>query len=183
MVKWIDTYRNGNIAEIGNYTQNKRDGKWEGWYDTGAKKYECNYINGNKSGLYQEWDINGKITKNITYNSGHRIKEYEVVKDGNGFMEINKIHGFLDGKWIRWYAEGIKEEEGEYSEGTKVGTWSRYNINGQIIEEINYDNKGRNLYEITYYNNGTVREYKDYFSKTVQEYNIDGSKKGDFSPF
>ena len=25
--KWIDSYRNGNIAEIGNYTQNKRDGK------------------------------------------------------------------------------------------------------------------------------------------------------------
>ena len=77
----------------------------------------------------------------------------------------------------------ITGEEGEYSKGTKVGTWSRYNINGQIIEEINYDNKGRNLYEITYYNNGTVREYKDYFSKTVQEYNIDGSKKGEFSPF
>ena len=93
-------------------------------------------------------------------------------------MEINKKHGFLDGKWIRWYAEGLKQEEGEYSEGTKVGTWSRYNIDGQILEEINYDNKGRNLYEITYYNNGTVREYKDYFSKTVQEYNIDGSKKG-----
>ena len=31
--------------------------------------------------------------------------------------------------------------------------------------------------------NGTVKEYKDYFSKTIQEYNIDGSKKGDFSPF
>ena len=50
----------------------------------------------------------------------------------------------------------------------KVGTWSRYNIDGQILEEINYDNKGRNPYEITYYNNGTVREYRDYFSKTVK---------------
>ena len=181
--KWIESYSNGNIAEIGNYIQNKRDGKWEGWYKTGNKKYECNYTNGNKSGLYQEWDLKGKITKNITYSFGKRIKEYEVVKDANGYMEINKKHGFLDGKWISWYAEGLKQEEGEYSEGIRVGTWSRYNINGQILEEINYDSKGRNLYEITYYNNGTVREYKDYFSKTVQEYNIDGSKKGEFSPF
>ena len=39
------------------------------------------------------------------------------------------------------------------------------------------------IYEITYYKNGTVKEYKDYFSKTIQEYNLDGSKKGDISPF
>ena len=98
-------------------------------------------------------------------------------------MEINKKNGFLSGQWIKWYAPGFKEEEGEYNQGIKVGTWSRYNIDGLIMEELNYDNQGRNLYEITYYKNGTVKEYKDYFSKTIQEYNIDGSKRGDFSPF
>ena len=88
--KWINSYTNGNIAEMGNYTQNKRDGKWEGWYETGYKKYECIYINGNKSGLYQEWDLKGKIIKNITYSFGQRIKEYEVVKDGTGLWKLIK---------------------------------------------------------------------------------------------
>ena len=181
--KWIETYTNGNIAEIGNYSNDRKDGKWEGWFISGIKKYECNYNKGNKSGLYQEWNLDGKNIKNITYKIGKRIKEYEFIKDGNRFMEINKKNGFLDGRWVRWYATGLKEEEGDYSKGIRVGTWSRYDINGQIIEESNYDNKGRNLYEITYYKNGTVKEYKDYFSKTIQEYNLDGSKKGDFSPF
>ena len=106
-----------------------------------------------------------------------------MVRDGNGYMEINKKNGFLSGQWIKWYAHGIKEEEGEYNQGIKVGTWSRYNIDGIIVEELNYDNQGRNLYEITYHKNGTVKEYKDYFSKTIQEYNSDGSKKGEFFPF
>ena len=86
-------------------------------------------------------------------------------------MEINKAYGKLDGLWIRWYSEGKKEEEGLYSRGTKIGTWSRFGTNGVVIEEWNFDNQGRNLYEVTYYDNGTVKEYRDYFSKTVQEYN------------
>ena len=111
------------------------------------------------------------------------MKEYLVLKDGNGYMEINKLDGILDGPWIKWYSKGKKEEDGEYKNGVKVGTWSRYNSLGLIIEEWNYDNQGRNLYEITYYKNGTVKEYRDFFSKTIQEYNIDGSKKGQTIPF
>ena len=64
-----------------------------------------------------------------------------------------------------------------------MGTWSKYGMNGVVIEEWNYDDQGRNLYEVTYYDNGTVKEYKDYFSKTLQEYNADGSLKGDKVPF
>ena len=36
-------------------------------------------------------------------------------------------------------------------------------MNGVVLEEWNFDNRGRNLYEVTYYDNGTVKEYKDYF--------------------
>jgi antitoxin component YwqK of YwqJK toxin-antitoxin module len=72
------------------------------------------------------------------------------------------MYGKLNGPWARWYADGKKEEEGAYKKGTKIGTWSRYGMNGVVIEEWNFDNKGRNLYEITYYDNGTVKEYRDH---------------------
>ena len=58
-----------------------------------------------------------------------------------------------------------------------------YNIDGQILEEINYDNKGRNLYEISYYNNGTVREYKGLLFKNSPRIQYRWFKKGNFSPF
>ena len=91
--KWIETYKNGNLAEIGNYSLDKKDGKWEGWFKTGNKKYECTYIHGTKSGAYQEWDMNGKVLKNIIYSAGKRIQEYEVIRDGAGYMEINTYRG------------------------------------------------------------------------------------------
>ncbi|MBA64803.1 MAG: hypothetical protein CMG55_03275 [Candidatus Marinimicrobia bacterium] len=181
--KWTRIYKNGNKAEDGKYKNGVRNGEWKGWFMSGDISYSCFYKNGNKSGLYQEWNLYGEIVKEIQYENGKRIQEYLLVKDGKGFMEINKKDGFLNGPWTKWYAPGKKEEVGEYKDGIKVGTWSRYNLAGNIFEEFNYDNQGRNLYEITYYKNGTVKQYRDYFSKTVQEYNIDGSKKGDYSPF
>ena len=179
--KWTRWYINGNIAEKGNYKNG--NGLWEGWYVSNAKQFNCEYENGDKVGTFQEWDVRGELIKKIDYNRGKRIREYLVVRDGNGHMELNKINGVLDGSWVKWYSKGKKEEVGEYKDGVKVGTWSRYNLSGLILEEWNYDNQGRNLYEITYYKNGTVKEYRDYFSRTVQGYNMDGSKKGRFTPF
>jgi len=181
--KWIRRYANGAIAEEGNYYNGEKQGQWVGWYKTNKKQFTCDYDNGNKVGKYIEWNLNDEIIKQIDYYGGKRVKEYLVLLDGNGYMEINKINGVLDGSWIKWYSKGKKEEEGTYQNGVKTGTWSRYNLKGLIIEEFNYDNQGRNLYEITYYKNGTVKEYRDFFSKTVQEYNMDGSKKGQTTPF
>ena len=180
---WTRWYGNGQKAEEGLYKNGKRSGNWNAWYKNVKKKYTSQYLAGKRSGTYREWNSRGKKIKEIDYSDGTRIREYIVVKDGNGFMEINKVYGTLDGSWIKWYAEGKKEEDGEYKGGMKIGTWSRYNMTGVVVEEWNYDNKGRNLCEITYYNNGTVKRYCDYFSKTIQEYNMDGSMKGEKVPF
>ena len=181
--QWTRWYKNGNKAEEGKYKDGKRSGEWNGWYRSSKKNFSCIYEDGKRAGNYVEWNSKGKKVKEIYYSEGKRIKEYLVIRDSNGFMEINKKYGKLDGSWSRWYADGIKEEEGAYKNGTKVGTWSKYGMNGVVIEEWNFDNQGRNLYEVTYYDNGTVKEYKDYFSKTLQEYNADGSLKGDKVPF
>ena len=181
--RWTRWYANGNKAEEGLYEEGKRSGTWNGWYRSNKKHYKSLYADGKRAGTYSEWNSKGKKTKEIDYSNGNRIREYLLIKDGSGYMEINKLYGKLDGPWIKWYAEGKKEEEGEYKGGMKIGTWSRFSINGAIIEEWNFDNRGRNLYEITYYDNGTVKQYRDYFSKTIQEYNVDGSLKGKKTPF
>ena len=181
--KWTRWYPSGEKAEEGLYEQGKRSGVWKGWFKSKKKRYSAFYESGKRSGTYSEWNVKGKKTKEIDYKDGVRIKEYLVIKDGKGYMEINKLYGKLDGSWVKWYTDGKKEEEGEYKDGIKIGTWSRYSISGAVIEEWNFDTRGRNLYEITYYDNGTVKQYRDYFSKTIQEYNIDGSLKGNKTPF
>jgi len=180
---WTRWYSNGQKAEEGLYKNGKKSGKWNAWFTNNKKKYTSEYDAGKRSNVYIAWDKKGKKIQEINYSNGIRIKEYLIVKDATGFMEINKKNGSLDGGWVKWYSDGKKEEEGVYLKGKKIGSWSKYSMSGIVVEELNYDTYGRNLYEITYYNNGTVKKYCDYFSKTVQEYNSDGSMKGEKTSF
>ena len=181
---WTQWFSNGEKAEEGHYKNGKKSGNWNAWFSaSNKKKYTSEYFSGKRSGIYSEWDRKGKKIQEISYSKGKRIKEYLIIQDAAGYMEINKKYGTLDGSWIKWYSDDKKKEEGEYRDGKKIGDWSKYSIDGVVIEEWNYDYHGRNLYEITYYNNGTVKKYCDYFSKTIQEYNIDGSMKGEKTSF
>lgn len=180
---WTKWYTNGQKAEEGSYKNGKKNGKWGAWFPSSTFKYTGEYLNGKRSGKYLEWNKKGKKSQEILYSNGKRIEEYLIINDSIGFMEINKKYGILEGQWVKWYSEGKKEEEGVYDGGKKIGNWSKYNRSGIVLEEWNYDSQGRNLYEITYYDNGTVKMYCDYFSKTIQKYNSDGSIQGEKTSF
>ena len=51
------------------------------------------------------------------------------------------------------------------------------------VRLFTYDESGRFLFDIKYYNNGNVKRYRDHFSKTIREYNYDGSLKGELKTF
>ena len=176
---WTKWYTNGQKAEEGYFKNGKKNGKWGAWFSSSSVKYSGEYLNGKRSGKYLEWNKKGKKSQEILYSNGKRIEEYLIIDDSVGFMEINKKYGILEGQWVKWYSDGKKEEEGFYDGGKKIGNWSKYNRSGIVLEEWNYDSQGRNLYEITYYDNGTVKRYCDYFSKTIQKYNRDGSIQGE----
>lgn len=177
---WTRWYANGQKAEEGYYKDGKKHGEWNGWFLTKKVKYKSKYNNGKRSGTHTSWDDKGKKNQEIVYKNGKKISEFLITYDTiGGYTETNKKDGKLDGKWVKWYSKTEKEKEGKYSKGKKVGNWSTYSKNGTVIEEWNYDSQGRNLYEITYYDNGTVKKYCDYFSKTIQNYNSDGSVNGE----
>jgi len=44
-----------------------------------------------------------------------------------------------DGKWFWNYPDGKKKEEGFYQNGERIGMWYRYDNNGEVIFEKNYD--------------------------------------------
>ena len=47
----------------------------------------------------------------------------------------------MDGKWIFWYHNGIKELECEFKSGDLVNTSKLYHDNGLLKKIINYDLK------------------------------------------
>ena len=103
------------------------------------------------------------------YVSQEKFFDYEkkIIKDKEYYVGEN-------GKLI---------EKGNYKQGLKIGTWYKFNEKGILTEEFTYDDSGRFLFDIKYYNNGNVKRYRDYFSKTIQEYNYDGSQKGELKTF
>jgi len=44
-----------------------------------------------------------------------------------------------DGKWFWNYPDGKKKEEGFYQNSERIGMWYRYDNNGEVIFEKNYD--------------------------------------------
>ena len=180
---WTKWYNSEIKSETGVYKKGKKIGKWSSWYKNREKHYEAKYIEGILSGQYLEWDIKGKKIKEIHYKDGEKNKENIFYRDQNFLFEVNKIRGILEGPWKRLTLNNIKVEEGIYKQGLKIGTWYKYDNNGNLVEEFNYDESGRFLFDIKYYNNGNVKRYRDYFSKTIQEYNYDGSLKGGVKTF
>lgn len=66
------------------------------------------------------------------YKNGNLKEKFEITLNENG----NYIK---DGKYEKWYENGIKECEGEYMDGKKFGYWKFWAENGDLKEENEYD--------------------------------------------
>ena len=55
------------------------------------------------------------------YYTGKYIEWYD---NGNKMDEGEYKDGKKEGKWIEWHEDGTKKEEGEYKDGEKEGKWS-----------------------------------------------------------
>lgn len=86
--------------------------------------------------------INGKATK---------FDEF-----GNIIQECNYVSGKLDGDYKEYHSVDCVNKEpklkmkGQYSDGSKVGEWVRYDRDGNIEERVDYDpDEGAGLLEYT----------------------------------
>jgi antitoxin component YwqK of YwqJK toxin-antitoxin module len=158
-------------AYTGNFNNGKMDGKWEGWYKNGRKKYETYYTDdlkngidiywfensikkseggfkkGEKDGKWTEWSEKGVLLTQEKYKSN--LKDGLSVyydKFGAKYKEQNFINGRPDGKWIEYNQKGGKSAEGYYKLQLKDGIWQYWDVQGNLVYKIVYD-KGRKIKE------------------------------------
>jgi len=68
------------------------------------------------------------------------IKEISSLVERNGLMyEPNQDKPFT-GKYVTYYENGQKKQEGNYKEGKKDGLWTSWDKNGNIIKTATYSN-------------------------------------------
>ena len=104
-------------------------------YDINNRVYNgtCHYLVGN--------DV---LWKTITYKRGRLYKEIAYYTDNGGieYIGFRDRDGNIDGEFERYFRNGQLELKGVLKAGYRYGEWQIYNDKGDLIEEVEYDNKG-----------------------------------------
>lgn len=108
-------------------------GKAFGYYKSGTKSKEVNFVDGLKEGVYKTW-----------YESGNK----ESVK----FYKANKMEGAI----ISWYENGNYERKVEFKQDKKHGKFQSFYESGKLKADGSYINDKKTGIHIGYYENGKM---------------------------
>ncbi len=171
---------NGNIKEIGKYTNELLDSNVVAFYKNGNKKYEFYYEMGIKKGKSVTYFSNGNIEQSSfivngvpeglveTYYEAGNIRQKAYYKDGFRHGPYERYHltgikaeesyyyqGYMDSVSYFWdNVFGTKLKQEYYNKGKKEGTWINFNQFGDTLSVYNYKNDKFN---------GSFRKYAENF--------------------
>lgn len=103
--------------------------------------------------------------------------------NGNKELEINCKNEKPEGLYIRWYQNGNKEIQETYQEGKKTGPAKKWDLNGKLIEVLNYKDDSLHGEYLLYYDNGNVKIegyfYMGLYDSIWTYYHSNGLKVGE----
>lgn len=164
---WSVTDANGKTLFNVDLDKNVASGKAVWYYANGHKRREIDFVAGVVNGQWNEWNEEGKQTRDDRYVDGCRLAEvtatypsgaksaegvYLYAKDDvridvewwTGLMEIEAAEGqgksLKQGKWQFWFEDGQKRYDAEYLDDRPVGQHTWWHANGQKETEGRYDN-------------------------------------------
>lgn len=134
------------------------------YYPGGKIKIVGGLSEGQKSGIYREYDMEGNLVNGYIYRHDTLVSEGMILFDGtyqgswrdyysSGIVADSGTYaaGVRDGKWIFYYENGLREQEGSFRNNQPFGSWSWYYQNGQLKRRETYNAYGKL--------EGTVTEY------------------------
>ncbi len=136
-----------NIGEpimIGHFTDGKKDGKFEQWYDDGDKRHQeliATFSMDKYIGDYREWYENGKKSIKGFYIDGKENGQYtEWYENGRKALKTKFNNGNPEGLYKEWHENGKKALKINYENGEENGTWTQWYENGKKEMKIPYVN-------------------------------------------
>ena len=152
-------FKNGKLNWEFTSIDGKLDGTYKVWYENGQLKLEKKYILGKVDGASKEWYENGQIESDYNYLNGKRIgwqKYYSKTGLTLGICFLKDGNGHL----IFYHENGEIFQDILYEDGLKNGVAKNWYDNGQLSTEVEYYNDVINGYSVSYYDNG-VMSYKE----------------------
>ncbi|MBC7862520.1 MAG: TonB family protein [Bacteroidia bacterium] len=140
-----------------------------------------NFSENKKHGRFQYFYPNGKIAMDQNYTEGKLSGERMVFDSlGNKLTSTHYLKGKLNGDWTEWYASGKKRREAHFDKGKQNGREAEYFENEKTRMEAIYSNNKIAGNRIFYYENGKpkVKEiYKDGILTEQISYDAKGKTK------
>ena len=188
-------YKKDFIKEIVNYTENKRNGEFleysdsgilysasvykndtlQGarkiYYSSGQLHFLYNYLDGNYHGEAYEFDKDSVIISIFNYNKGKLVRRESI----NRFDSENNKTGI----WKTYSNSGVLREEGNYKKGKRDGIFKQYKYNGELeeLKKYNMNELEQDAEELNF-----VELYKEYYPTGELHFTIakneNGNKEG-----
>jgi antitoxin component YwqK of YwqJK toxin-antitoxin module len=156
-------YESGHIQMECVYDENRLDGPLIRYYENGRKKEEMFYRNNRQDSVYRMWDSEGNLVLACSFaDSLHHGPYREFYTNSQVKTEGQYLHGNYDGQWMYYDPSGRIVGTGSFANGNgtlkafhengrvkqivhyrdnrKHGTEQIYSVNGELLEEIIYEN-------------------------------------------
>ena len=129
----------GTVLEQGDYLNNRREGVYSTFYESGLLKSTSGYVNGLKQGQEVTYDDRGTVEQRATYHQGVLEGSYVVYLRNRIKEKRNYIKGELNGELQKYYPTGGLMESTFYKDGQLDGVASWYDQQGNKTIEYTYE--------------------------------------------
>lgn len=130
-------YKDANLIEEGDYTDNKRQGIWKKYYPSGALLSEITFMDNKPYGNYKTFYSNGNVEEEGYWkgnkNTGSFKRYHENGNPSNVFTFNDK--GKRAGMQSYFYENGKVQMTVEIDNGVAHGMLKMYASNGKLVEE------------------------------------------------
>ena len=146
-----DYYDSGELKVVGQYKNKKRVGSWKSYHKNGAVSGTYSYTNGkrNKESIYYYED--GSVKSKTEKEGGYFIKR---VYYESGQLQVHRQVG--NGYYKEYLESGQLIIEANYKDHQLEGVWKRFDDNGNLEWEVNYSQGYRDGIYKRFYDNGNI---------------------------
>lgn len=146
--KWIITasprvdegYTEGEVIEVGNYVNTRKEGIWKKYYPGGKLKSEIFYVGSRPKGAYTLYYENGQIEEQGNWARSKNTGDFKRYhSNGNVSQSFTFSEtGQRTGKQTYFYENGNVRLEGTWQEGLEAGIMKEYYENGDAMSVKNF---------------------------------------------
>ena len=139
--KWVQKdyfFATDQLQNLGYYQSKKRKvrtGLWTYWYPSGQMIQKGAYENDRRVGIWTSWYPNGQLQLEYLY--GKDIKIINFWLEGG-----EQILAEGEGEMMGFHENGETKYVGAVKDSMRSGTWQAFYPNGQLLEEVGYDDQG-----------------------------------------